>query len=105
MKYMPENSTFLMLFSVSNLLDVIRMGVMATSSDPQAAAMAAAMIPKLACKTPIAMGADSKGNTAHVVVYVPNALIKEVVQMVMTFFMPRPVPGGPGVAPPMGDDF
>lgn len=105
MKYMPENSTFLILFSVSNLLDVIRAGVMATTSDPQQGAAMAAAMPKLACKTPIAMGANSKGNTAHVVVYVPNALIKELVQMGMTFFMPRPVPGGPGVAPPMGDDF
>ena len=70
-----------------------------------------AMIPQLQCKTPIAIGAKAKANTMHGVMFIPTAMIREIVppikQLMMMFMMggmgggtqPQPGPGGP----PPGD--
>jgi hypothetical protein len=112
MEVLPKDPNMLAFLNIANLLDVVRTGMASAIQDPQQRQQMLAIIPKLQCKTPIAVGAKLKDNTAHAVLYVPTALIRELVpkvqQMMMMFMMgamgggqaqPRAAPGGP----PAGD--
>ncbi|MDP6634372.1 MAG: hypothetical protein QGG42_05705 [Phycisphaerae bacterium] len=111
MKIMPKDPGMLFFINIANLLDVIRTGVAATTSDPDQRQMMTAMIPQLRCKTPIAIGAKLKDNTAHGVLFIPTPLIREIVpkiqQALMMFMMggmeAQPQGGNNGNGPPPGD--
>jgi hypothetical protein len=94
MKHLPAERNMVALFSASNLYDVIVSGMKTMSPQEE-------MPPfKITCKTPIAIGAGTTGKSAHVVVFFPTDLIKDVAGMIMT----PPMGGGPGnPPPPMGD--
>jgi hypothetical protein len=94
MKHLPAERNMVALFSASNLYDVIVSGMKTISPQEE-------MPPfKITCKTPIAIGAGTTGKSAHVVVFFPTDLIKDVAGMIMT----PPMGGGPGnPPPPMGD--
>ena len=110
MEVLPKDPNMLMFLNVANLLDVIRTGMASTVDDPEARQKLTAFIPKLQCRTPIAIGAKARDNTAHTVLYVPTALIREIVpkiqQMMMMFMMgamqEAPAQQG-GAGPPAGD--
>ena len=82
MRNLPENSSIVTLFSVSNLLDVIRTGMKTAGAPPEAAAL----IPALKCKIPIAFGAKAKGATLHTGFFTAKPLIKEAVQAGMAAY-------------------
>ncbi len=89
LKYMPKNTSFIMLFNGGNLLDVIKTAknTMAPDSQP---------IPfQITCKTPIAVGAGGKDNTGHMALYMPSGLIKDLTGVFMGLMMPRPGPMPP----------
>jgi hypothetical protein len=109
LEVLPKDPNMLMFVNVANLLDVIRTGMASTVDDPEARQKLTAFIPKLECRTPIAIGAKAQDNTAHTVLYVPTALIREIVpkiQQMMMFMMgamqEAPAQQG-GVGPPAGD--
>ncbi|MBT3199520.1 MAG: hypothetical protein HN350_06345 [Phycisphaerales bacterium] len=108
MAIMPKDANVLMFLNIANLLDVIRTGAASMIDDPDQRQMMTAMIPQLQCKTPIAMGAKMKDNTAHSVMFIPTPLIKEIVpkiQQAMMMFMMGAMGGGQPVQPaePAGD--
>ena len=49
---------------------------------------------ELTCKTPLAIGAGVTGSLAHVVVFIPNDLVKDIVSLIKTF-----TGGEPATAP------
>jgi hypothetical protein len=110
MEALPKDPNALVFINLANLLDVIRTGMAATIDDPEQRQQMTAMIPQLQCKTPIAIGLKAQKNTAHSVMFIPTALVKEIVpkiqQTMMMFMMgamgggqPQPAPDGP----PPGD--
>ena len=111
MKVLPEDPNMLLFLNIANLLDVIRTGMASAVERPEERQKLMAMIPKLECKTPIAVGAKPKDNTLHAVLYVPTALIREIIpkiQQTMMMIMMGGMGGReqPGVAPkplPPGD--
>ncbi|MDP6544192.1 MAG: hypothetical protein QGH60_09395 [Phycisphaerae bacterium] len=114
MEVLPKDPNMLVFLNVANLLDVIRTGMASTVEDPEARQKLTAFIPELKCKTPIAIGAKTQDNTAHSVIYVPTALIREIVpkiQQMVGMFMMGAMGGGmqeapaeqKGAAPPAGD--
>ena len=99
MKYMPKNSSGVMLLNVGNLFEVIRTGM-------QAIQPGGAVPFNIACKTPIAIGGGVTGKAGHAVIYLPSELIKEISGIVQMFMggMGGMGPGAP--APGRGaDDF
>jgi len=95
MKHLPAERNMVALFSASNLYDVIVSGMKTMS--PQAE------LPpfKINCKTPIAIGAGTTGSSAHVVMFIPTDLIKDVAGMARMFTQVRGArPGNP--PPPVG---
>ena len=110
LKSLPKDPHMLALVNISNLMDVIRTGVAASVEDPQNRQMVMAMIPNIACKTPVAVGAKFKKNTAHGAMVVPTNLVRDMVPIVkqammlmMMGGMAAPQQGGPGGPP--ADDF
>jgi len=112
MQYMPKDPGMLALVNVANLLDVIRTGIASVTEDPEQRQMMMKIVPQLQCKTPIAAGFKMQDNTALSVLYVPTAMIRELVPkiqaMMMMFMMDalgpgKQAPGGP--PPPPADDF
>ncbi len=94
---MPEKGSFLMVFNLANLMAAIEKGakIMGEEAPPF----------KVTAKTPIAIGGGIQGATAHVVIFVPTDVIKDVTGLVM-----REVMGGgaePGAAkkPAGANDF
>jgi len=90
-KHLQKKRQSVMLFNAANLYDLIVAGMkaMAPEEDPPPF--------KISCKVPIAAGVGVTGKSAHVVIYVPTELIKEVTGILMMFV------GGPGdAAPPVG---
>ena len=95
--FMPANTSFLMVFNLANLMSAIEKGakIMGEQAPPF----------KVTAKTPIAIGTGTQGATAHVVIFVPTDVIKDVTGLIM-----REVMGGgaqPGQSkPPAGaNDF
>ena len=75
MRYMPRSRTAIMLLDVGGLLKVVRRGVetfMPGTGD---------QVPQLTNKKPIAYGVGASKGAARVVIYVPNDLIKELVNL------------------------
>ena len=92
MKYLPAERQTIMLFSASNLYDVIVAGMKVMAPEEELPPF------KITCKTPIAMGAGTTGKSAHFVIFVPTDLIKDVAGIIMMF-----QGGGAGAAPPVAD--
>ncbi len=93
-KHLPAARNLVMLFSASNLYDVIVSGMKTMAPQTELPPF------KINCKTPIAMGAGTTGQSAHVVVFIPTDLIKDVAGMVMMFT--GGAGGGNPPPPPMG---
>ncbi|MDP6545145.1 MAG: hypothetical protein QGH60_14255 [Phycisphaerae bacterium] len=79
MKHLPKDSTIVSLFNLTNLLDVVRTGML----EAEAPARYVAMVPALKCKTPVAFGAKAKGTTLRTGLFIPKPLVKESVEAVM----------------------
>ncbi len=99
MKYLPKKKTAVILINGVNLYNLIVAGMKTMEPDAELPPF------KITCKTPISMGFGQSGKSAHVVMYVPTQLVKEVVGIFMVF-----VGGGPDAAPPVAppvapDDF
>lgn len=112
MKHLPKDSTIVSLFHLTNLLDVIRTGML----EGEAPAKYAAMVPALKCQTPVAFGAKAKGTALHTGLFIPKVLVKESVEAVMATIarvqqeMQRELKRAmeemdDGVAPPGNGDF
>lgn len=86
-KHLPKNRSSIVLINVANLFDVVVNAVRTMDPDEELPPF------KLTCKTPIAAGVGVTGDSAHIVLYVPSKLIKEVVGVVTMFVMPQPAPG------------
>jgi hypothetical protein len=99
---LPKNPNALLFLNVANLLDVIRTGATTMTADPDQRQMIMAMIPQLKCKTPIAMGAKVKDNTAHAVMFIPTPLIRELVPKVQQAMMMLMMGAMGGGAQPAG---
>jgi hypothetical protein len=100
MKHMPAELSMVALFSASNLFDVIVTGMKVISPEEELPPF------KINCKTPIAIGAGTTGQSAHFVVFIPTDLIKDGASMFMMFT--QRMGGGPGNPPPPpvgGSDF
>jgi len=109
MEVLPKDPNMLVFLNVANLMDVIRTGMATAIEDPEQRKAMTAMIPQLQCKTPIAVGAKIENNTAHAVLYVPTALIREVIpkiqQAIMMMMMGGMQQAQPGNAGPPAEDF
>ncbi len=99
MKHMPAERNMVAIFSASNLYDVIVSGMKVMSPETELPPF------KINCKTPIAMGGGTTGRSAHVVVFIPTDLIKDISGMVMMFA--GGMGGGQATPPPPmgGGDF
>jgi hypothetical protein len=98
MKNLPANCNGLVLINAGNLFDLIMAGAKTMAPDEELPPF------KLACKVPIALGSGVTGSSAHVVIYVPTQLIKEIAGTVM-MFAGGAMPGGgapPAAKPPVG---
>ena len=95
MKHLPAQRQTVMLFSASNLYDVIVAGMKVMAPEEELPPF------KITSKTPIAIGVGTTGKSAHVVIFVPTDLIKDVAGIIMMF--QGGMGGGAGVAPPMDD--
>jgi len=93
LKYMPAERQMVALFSASNLYDVVVAGMKVMAPEEELPPF------KITSKTPIAMGAGMAGKSAHVVLFVPTDLIKDVAGIFMMF---KGMGAGAGAAP-MGD--
>lgn len=91
MRYMPKKKTAVALINAANLYGLIVAGMKTMEPDAELPPF------KITCKTPISFGVGQSGKSAHVVIYVPTQLIKEVTGIFMMF-----AGGGPGAAPPVG---
>jgi len=95
LKQMPTNCSMLMLVNVGNLFDVIAKAMKAVEPDE--------VLPiSIKCKTPVAFGGGVSGKSAHMVMYVPNELIKEIVGAFQAMMGPPPGAVQPGRG---ADDF
>jgi hypothetical protein len=79
MRNLPENPSIVALLNGSNLMEVIRTGMQTAGAPPSAIEV----LPVIKCKTPIAFGLKSKGDTLQTGLFVPKPLINETVQAVM----------------------
>ena len=95
MKHLPAKRSGVLLFSASNLFDLIMAGMKKMEPDAEEPPF------RITSKIPVALGAGMAGKSAHVVVFVPTELIKEVTGLIM-MQMAGPM-GGPGAQPPVGD--
>ncbi len=93
MKHMPPDPTELVLFSGSNLLEVIAKGMQAL--DPESEPLPF----KIHGKTPIAAGVSISGSEVTGVLYIPNSLLSDLFGLV-----PMLMGGGPLSPPPAGSD-
>jgi len=111
MDVLPKDPQVIVFINIANLLDVVRTGMAAMIDDPQQRQQMTAIVPQLQCKTPIAIGAKAEGKTMHSLMFVPTALVKEIVpkiQQTMMMLMMGAMGGGqaqpqPGNGPPPGD--
>ncbi len=94
LKHMPKNTSLIMLFNGSNLIDVIKN--VKNTMDPNSPPLPI----QVNCKIPIAVGGGATGNTGHMVLYVPSRIIQELTGAFMGMMMPAPVPAP--VPPPQG---
>lgn len=95
MKYLPKDRSAVILFNAANLFDLIVGGVKTMSPDQELPPF------KITCKTPIAAAAGVTGRSAHVVVYMPTKLAKDIAGIITTFVAPTrgAVPGAAPVKP------
>jgi len=101
MKYMPTNATTLAVFNVGNLFEAMMNGAARMGDTTE--------VPfSLPCKTPISYGSAIVGRHKHGVLYVPTAVIKDVVGAYLSLTSPfteEMVPM-PEEDPPLdGEDF
>jgi len=102
MKVMPKQPTMVLVLDAAHLMDVAR----------KAADALSAPIPPIALtgKTPIAIGGGVSDDMVHVVIYVPNDLVKDVVNTVKMFLTgmgggAEPGPSRARPAPKGGESF
>lgn len=93
LKHMPAERQAIILFSPSNLYDVVVSGMKIMAPETELPPF------KITSKTPIAIGAGTTGKSAHLVFFVPTDLIKDVAGIFMMF---KGMGAGAGAAP-MGD--
>jgi len=98
MKHLPANRSMVMLFSTSNLFDLIGAGM--KKVEPNGPELPF----RITTKTPIAMGVGKTGKSIHMVGFVPTELVKEVTGMAMMWFGGMMGPGGGDAQPPMGGE-
>jgi len=93
LKHLPKNRSAVVLLNGGNLFELIVAGMAKVAPNEELPPF------RITCKAPIALGAGTTGESAHVVLYVPTKLVKEVVGVVMMFAAPRreapPPPVGP----------
>ena len=100
MKFMPKQTAALVLLNAGNLMELILAGM--KKMDPEGEA---ALPFQVTCKTPLAIGVGVEKNAAHVAIYVPTKLVKEVAGLVMMQLSgPMDGPAEPAKVPG-GDDF
>jgi hypothetical protein len=90
LQYLPKRRTGVILLNAGNLYDLIVAGMRKMAPDEEVPPF------KISCKVPIAIGVGTAGKSAHVVLYLPKQLVKEVAGVVMMFVGQRA-----GAAPPM----
>ncbi|MFA6134046.1 MAG: hypothetical protein WC869_08540 [Phycisphaerae bacterium] len=91
MKHMPKNLCGIGLFNVGNLVTLISKGMQATG--------AGAGIPfQMTASTPVALGVATSGSSVHMVLYVPNDLVKDIAGIISGFLAPMRQ-GAPSSAP------
>lgn len=88
MKHMPKNASGVVLLNVPNLLEL-------ASKVQEASDQPTMGLPKLTSQAPITIGAGISGSQGHVVAYVPNELIEELVQLGMSMARPQTQPTQP----------
>ena len=87
-KLLPQDPMTVMLLNAGNLSDLRAKGP--KESKPEAAKPEAATQPaKITCQTPVVMGAAVKDSSVHLVVHVPNDLLKEVVPSLLDMLAPE----------------
>ena len=97
---MPKQTAALVLLNAGNLMELILAGM--KKMDPEGEA---ALPFQVTCKTPLAIGVGVEKNAAHVAIYVPTKLVKEVAGLVMMQLSgPMDGPAEPAKVPG-GDDF
>jgi hypothetical protein len=79
MKYMPKNPQAIIVLDAAHLLAAVRKGAEALGVGGQMPPI------QVTCKTPIAIGAGISGDTVHEVFFVPNDLVKDILNTVKTF--------------------
>jgi hypothetical protein len=79
MKALPPNCNGVVLLNAGNLFDLVMAGAKTMAPDEELPPF------KITCKAPIAMGSGVTGSSAHIVIYVPTQLIKEIAGMAMMF--------------------
>jgi hypothetical protein len=96
MKHMPPDPMELVLFSGSNLLEVIARGKQAL--DPESEPLPF----RISSKTPVAAGVSVSGSEMTGVLYIPNSLLRDLFGLLLPM-----ITGGPPSPPPAGseDDF
>ncbi|MFB3892270.1 MAG: hypothetical protein ACE15C_09630 [Phycisphaerae bacterium] len=94
MKFMPRNLVGVMVFSGTDLADLIKKGVSTLGVAPPPF--------KATTQTPIAIGAGVTGSTEHVVIYVPSAEIKDLMNIVNVL---KGMQQGPSRPPPATPSF
>jgi hypothetical protein len=95
-KYLPpeKERVAIMLFSPGNLFDLVKAGIKATAPGQEEA------IPfNFNAKAPIVMGVGLSGASEHVMVFVPNEMIKQIVTLYETFLAPMQRGGPPAMGP------
>ena len=91
MKEMPDKPTMVFLFNVGGLFDILANGA-------EALGLGADVLDvRIKCQEPVVMGASTSGTAAHVVIYVPSALVAEIVDVAMKKMAPKP----PGTGKPL----
>jgi len=99
-QHMPKQPEMLVLFNAGNLTDLLLSAMKKMEPEEEA------VLPfKLTCKVPLAIGVGVEKNAAHMAIYVPTKLVKEIAALAMGVL--AGAKEGP-VAPPQvpgGDDF
>jgi hypothetical protein len=98
MKALPATCNGIVLINAGNLFDLVMVGAKTMAPDEELPPF------KITCKAPIAMGSGVTGSSAHIVIYVPTQLIKEIAGMAMMFSGGGAMGGdaAPAAKPPVG---
>ena len=100
LEHMPKDKLGLMLLNMNNLTQVVNNAYLMLGVMP---------MPSITTKTPVTIGFGVTGNESEIVMYVPNSLMMEIIQIRMMILMSQSLqssgPGGPGSAPSHSSGF